>query len=125
MEEEADEPEDEENVELETKTKYWGRRVCNTYYLRVRAARHGHVYARRLPRCVKGRQTYLWQGRGRCNFLGGRLAYQTRHLCHKGSNDAFRRITRCRWFLPRNTYFHTNVPVGGMSLHRYRSSISR
>lgn len=50
----------------------------------------------RLPRCVVGRDVYMYKGESNCRFLGGRLAYLKRHVCKNSHrNDQWRRVTKC------------------------------
>jgi len=55
--------------------------------------------AKKLPRCQvgtgKGAVYYMWKDEGACQFLGGKLAYQTTQVCKTGKPHTWARVTRC------------------------------
>jgi len=72
-----------------------GKRQCRTFYKREKSGFSATLAEKKLPRCKVGTAIYMYKDAESCHFLGGKLAYITRHQCKDHSNDEWRRVTKC------------------------------
>jgi hypothetical protein len=72
------------------------RKECRAFYLRMKAGFSASLAEKKLPRCKVGKEVFQWRGEADCRFIGGKLAYITRHTCKsRHSNDQWKRVIRC------------------------------
>lgn len=72
------------------------KKECRAFYLRMKPGFSASLAEQKLPRCKVGKEIFQWRGEADCRFIGGKLAYVTRHTCKsKHSNDQWKRVIRC------------------------------